>query len=735
MRNLRIVVMLMLMCSGMLAIAQQGISVKSFTELSNDLDARVNYPITDQNGQKCALVKIVTEHMDFYFDNGMLGVTKVLPKPEQYELWVYMPPKTMKLKITHSRLGQLKDSEDGYYYFPSPLKEASCYRMELTTAKVTVLVEEERKKTGFLIINSRPTGADVYLMDGGEESYAGTTPMQKKLTYGSYNYRIKKSLYHDEVGVAVIDNTRVEQNIDLRPAFGSLKVTSNPSGARVVLQNDARSFTTPCTIDQIPSGKHQMQIVSPRYAPYSRVIEITDGTNTSVNATLDARFANVTINTLPGASISINGQTKGSSSYSENLDEGIYDIEVSLDNHRSANRQIEVVANQPQTITLKPTPIYGSLDIISEPMYANVTINGKSYGDTPLSIDPILIGTYDVLISKQGCASVTKRVTITEGASTTVEVTLPQGREMTIRSDAAGDEVYLDGAKIGVTPLATNLSFGSHVIELRRSGKSVQEEVNVTASGSEKEILLIFGLMPRWSSSVTSQQKAVLRKLIAGMVKVEGGTFTMGATSEQGSQADSDEKPTHQVTLSDYMIGKTEVTQEQWEAVMGSNPSRYKGSNLPVESVSWNECQEFIKKLNSLTGLSFRLPTEAEWEYAARGGAKSRGYKYSGSNDIDAVAWCYSKDSNSSKTHTVATKQANELGLYDMSGNVYEWCSDWSGDYSASHQTNPAGPSTGSIRVIRGGSWCSDVWFCQVSDRLSEDPSDSYYFLGLRLAL
>ena len=217
------------------------------------------------------------------------------------------------------------------------------------------------------------------------------------------------------------------------------------------------------------------------------------------------------------------------------------------------------------------------------------------------------------------------------------------------------------------------------------------------------------------------------------MVKVDGDTFSMGATSEQCVDGESDEKPIHQVYLSDYLIAKTEVTQKQWEAVMSSNPSQIKGDNLPVKSVSWNDCQKFIMKLNRMTGLNFRLPTEAEWEYAARGGAKSRGYKYSGSNDIDAVAWY---DSNSSgKTQTVATKQANELGLYDMSGNVWEWCSDWYGDYSSSPQTNPKGPSTGYDRVCRGGSWCSDVWFCQVSDRLSEDPSDSYYFLGLRLAL
>lgn len=186
------------------------------------------------------------------------------------------------------------------------------------------------------------------------------------------------------------------------------------------------------------------------------------------------------------------------------------------------------------------------------------------------------------------------------------------------------------------------------------------------------------------------------------MVWVDGGTFRMGATSEQGSDAYSDEKPVHSVTMSSYYIGKTEVTQALWKAVMGSNPSEFKGDNWPVESVSWNDCQAFIRKLNALTGQNFRLPTEAEWEFACRGGNNSRGYKYSGSNYIDNVAWY---DGNSGdKTHPVATKSPNELGIYDMSGNVWEWCADWYGDYSSGRQTNPKGPYGGSYRVSRGGS-------------------------------
>ncbi len=218
------------------------------------------------------------------------------------------------------------------------------------------------------------------------------------------------------------------------------------------------------------------------------------------------------------------------------------------------------------------------------------------------------------------------------------------------------------------------------------------------------------------------------------MVYVEGGSFDMGATSEQeGNYANSDEYPVHSVTLSGYYIGRCEVTQELWEAVMGSNPSYFKGAQNPVESVSWNDCQEFVSRLNSLTGRTFRLPTEAEWEYAARGGNQSLHYKYSGSDNEDDVAWYYS--SSGSTTHAVGTKSANELGIYDMSGNVSEWCSDWSGGYSAGAQTNPQGPSSGSDRVLRGGSWGTYAVHCRVSDRSYGGPNFSDYYGGLRLVL
>jgi len=229
-----------------------------------------------------------------------------------------------------------------------------------------------------------------------------------------------------------------------------------------------------------------------------------------------------------------------------------------------------------------------------------------------------------------------------------------------------------------------------------------------------------------------------------GMVLIEGGTFSMGS-----NDGGSNEKPIHQVTVSSYYIGKTEVTQKLWESVIGKNPSNFKSDKRPVEKVSWNDIVDFCNKLSEKEGLQkvysgsgdnitcdfnsngYRLPTEAEWEFASRGGNQSKGYKYSGSNDIDLVTW-YSSNSGST-THDVGTKQPNELGLYDMSGNVWEWCWDWKGDYQSGSQTNPRGTNSGSYRVLRGGSWRLIAEDSRVANRDFYTPGNRFVDLGFRL--
>lgn len=230
------------------------------------------------------------------------------------------------------------------------------------------------------------------------------------------------------------------------------------------------------------------------------------------------------------------------------------------------------------------------------------------------------------------------------------------------------------------------------------------------------------------------------------MIKVDGGTFMMGGM-EGDEEVKPCELPAHEVTLSSFYIGETEVTQELWEAVMGSNImtgwevmnnldlSDYKGPKYPVMMVAAFDCQEFIDKLNELTGKKFRLPTEAEWEFAARGGNQSKGYKYAGSDNIDEVAWY--RDNCDDKTHPVATKLPNELGIYDMSGNLWEWCSDWYDEnyYQVSPSSNPTGPTESDEQVHRGGDWTCPSNRSRVTDRNSSIPGTVDESFGFRLAL
>lgn len=215
-----------------------------------------------------------------------------------------------------------------------------------------------------------------------------------------------------------------------------------------------------------------------------------------------------------------------------------------------------------------------------------------------------------------------------------------------------------------------------------------------------------------------------------GMVFVKGGCFQMGDTFGDG---DSDEKPVHEVCVDDFYMAETEVTQKQWKDVMGDNPSMFKNcDDCPVEQVSWDDIQGYISKLNSKTGNNYRLPTEAEWEYAARSGGKNE--KYAGSSDINSVAW-YESNSGS-KTHPVKQKSPNGLGLYDMSGNVWEWVQDWYDDnyYKNSPKDNPKGASSGRARVLRGGSWGNSPKYSRSALRSWDNPVNRLYNCGFRLA-
>ena len=600
-------------------------------------------------------------------------------------------------------------------------------QINVSSAKVVFNVELKSSALlqQFVVFNVTPENALVEL--DGEMLFVSGGIAQKLVKFGTYGYKVVAKDYHSQSGQVTVNDVNQKKvlDIDLSPAFGWIDITGTSVDGAAVYVDDLFVGQAPLKTGRLASGTHTVKIVRPMYHNYETAVTVTDGRTTSISPRLEADFARVTLMTDGNAEIWVNGELKGNGTWTGDLGSGSYIVECRKASHRPTRETITVTSSMSAApIRLQsPQPIYGVLSIVSNPGVAEVYLDGRPIGQTPLYLPQTLIGSHTLKLSKSGCADWTGNVTISEGQIAEVNATLQSGAPVTFTSDAPDAQLYVDGALMGSANGTYDLSFGSHTAVCRIPGESdITGTITVTQNGGDRYVAFILG-----------RETFTVNGVSFDMIMVEGGTFTMGATSEQGSDAYSDEKPAHQVTLSDYYIGETEVTQALWKAVMGTNRSEFKGDNNPVENVSWNDCNKFINKLNKLTGRIFRLPTEAEWEYAARGGNQSKGYKYSGSNTLSSVAW-YTYNS-SSKTHAVKTKSPNELGLYDMSGNVWEWCSDWYGSYQSSTQINPQGPSSGSDRVLRGCSWCDDARYCRVSFRHYDSPGDRYDNCGLRLAL
>ncbi|MBR6250392.1 MAG: SUMF1/EgtB/PvdO family nonheme iron enzyme [Bacteroidales bacterium] len=319
-----------------------------------------------------------------------------------------------------------------------------------------------------------------------------------------------------------------------------------------------------------------------------------------------------------------------------------------------------------------------------------------------------------------------------------------------------GDEVYIDGSYVDMSPVVTEVTFGRHTISVQRNGNTVRQRIRIEEVEEVTDTLqfeLYFGLQPTWNQSVTSYAKSVISEIVSNMVYVEEGTYMMGSNH---CDADRDERPAHKVRLSPFFIGRYEITNRQWFAVMANDSVArlYENDNTPKTNINSIECQAFVDSLRKFTELSFMLPTEAQWEYAAKGGRKSKPTTFSGGNDLDKVAWYFGNSgekrqhdeawrpvlltTNKNRPHDIGQKQPNELGIYDMTGNVFEFCSDFFDNYrvkSGEMLTNPKGPSKGQYVVVRGGSWLSETRQNRVTYRSSCDFRQKSAAVGLRVAV
>ena len=674
--------------------AQSRISVASFELLENDLTA-ITYgtEVKDQNGQTCALIKVETTETGFLFDFGIMSPMKV----EQHvgEIWVYVPYGVKRVTIQHQQLGTLRN-----HPLDISVEKGKTYLMRLTTDRVETIIKETVMEQ-YLIFQITPPNAVLEVNDQvWPVSPDGTA--RKFVPFGTYNYRVQAPNYHSDVGKVNVNDPNNKQTVTvtLRSNVGWIEVSDkgNLKDATVYVDNTLIG-KTPCKSEALKSGPHNVKIVKEMYAPYNATVTVSDDETTHVAPELSADFAHVTLQVDGDAEIWVNEEQKGVRTWTGDLASGTYRMECRQKGHEPSSVAKEITHElDGQTIELPaPSPIYGSLNVESTPDFAKLYIDGKLIGETPCSIAEILIGEHSLRLCKEGFACITEAVTIAKGERQQVHLSMVNNQVITVNG----------------------VSFKMNFIE--------------------------------------------------------GGSFAMGAQDSDPSGANYDpaavdESPVHNVTLDGFYIGETAVTQALWKAVMGDNPSRFKGDSLPVETVNWDDCQLFISKLNQLTGKNFRLPTEAEWEFAARGGTKTS--LYSGENidikgqnnapNLDGLAWyggncgrdytteagcdvakgvdisSWAKkqyDDLKGGTHPVGKKQPNAYGLYDMLGNVWEWCQDWYSHYSSNAQTNPKGLSSGTRRVMRGGSWGGSASHCRVSSRLSGAPDRKGNGCGLRLVL
>ena len=709
----------------------------------------------DANRDKCALIKIQTPNMDEAERNKLVidadRGTFVYPEPAVGELKIFLTQGVKTLIFKHPDYGVLK------YNVDKNIEGNKVYELVLEADKQPQTPNPAIQLSSNYV-NIKVVPQDAIISIDGKFYTKGNI----KLTVDEpHELEVSHPLYHTyEKTIYASSDKKMSYDVKLAPAFGWLSITSKPENGATVLIDKKRVGVTPFRSDTLKSGEYEVTLLKDMYESVTKTVNVRDNNVGEIEIPMKPNFAEITINTDKDSDIYVDENKVGTGNWKGRLGEGQHIVEARKASHRSTKTAFDVTVGKPQTVAVTaPTPIYGALDITSEPDEATVYLDGKNIGETPLVQKNILIGSHTLRFEKNGCAPSELTATVEEGKIKEVNVKLQTGREISISTDKNGDKIFVDGKYVGDSPMTATLSFGEHEVKAARDGKETSKKITVAQNGGTTSVQLSF------SKNKTFTVNGVTFEMIA----VKGGTFTMGGTTEQGSDAGSDEKPTHRVTLSDYYIGKFEVTvglfrtfinetnyrtdadKEGWSYVWtGSSWEKKNGvnwkcdangkvrssseDNHPVIHVSWNDAEAFCEWLARKTSQTFRLPTEAEWEYAARGGNKSNGYKYSGSNSIDNVAW-YTKTTNDSGTKPVGTKSPNELGIYDMSGNVWEWCQDWYGKYSSSSQSNPTGSSSGSNRVLRGGSWNYYAGNCRVSFRIGSYPDRRNSYLGFRLVL
>ena len=689
-RILILTILMQILVSGVVVSAQElKFRVSDFYQDQQDLSGQEENR-NDGDGVPYAIIKVTSDNKDddlndFSFDFNFMKSSKEI---YDGELWLFVQRNAKSVTIRRDGYSTLK------YSLPNTIQAGKTYRMKLSMQQIIV----HQRILQFMVNPANKNAIVKVKNEDSSEDYQlwGTVDAQgsiyRLLETGEYLYEISADGYKTSVGKVTLANGNGNyiENVSLTPirslegsgndiekksptsGFGFLEISDDYgiAGAEVYI-NNRKVGTIPYKSGRMKCRNDYQLMISngELYKTYYSTIEIQHGETTKISPRLQSNFAETTIKVQgEEAEIFINGTSMGRGSWTGSLRAGIHNVECRLPNHESSQKQIVVKANFPETHILeKPTRIERSIYVKSKP---------------------------------------------------------------------AGGKIFLDENDLGiVTPnIIDNVPIGSHKVTITLDDNT-QESVYILVNKDEiATVDVTLGNVMDSAVQDSTDRTFTVEGVSFTMKLVNAGSFVMGL-SEFANQ------PMHLVNINnDFFIGETEVTQALWKAVTGLSPtaegeswsSKYGlGDNYPAYNISYEDVQLFIEKLNSMTGENFRMPTEAEWEFAARG--CNHLHTYSGSNTIGEVAWYI--DNSGSKNHLVKTKAANELGIYDMSGNVLEWCSDWHGYYRDYNLINPLGPSKGTERVVRGGSWDSIDTNCCCVVRSCRRPSYRDNSLGIRLAL
>ena len=489
--------LVLLLFLSLTSFAQMQVKENSFHQIDGYvmLDKNDHY---DDNNLPMALIKISTENITaeerrrITFKGNLATYFDVHFEPSEIYLYISAQSATF-IEIHHPDYGKTE------FTLPFDLKDFCGYEMVLQYIPIGLNTNVTQQNNYLTIICDQPNASiyidDQYVRDGFKSLAIGTT----------HSWRIECDMYHTESGtVTITKDEPITIEKQLRPAYGFIKVASKPESDAVVFINNKKVGTTPYQSDKMASGTYKVRVVKDMYQTAEQTFVITDGNTTNALLDMAANFINLTVETDANSDIYIDEQLKGKGKWVGRISDGAHFVEVKKDKHRTVSKNLNLVLGKDEVIKIEaPTPIVGMLDVSSVPVKANIYLNGKHYGTTPRIISDLLIGDYTLKLEKEGCASVTKNITIEENQTLVIKENLPTGKEVVIKTDQSGDKIYVDDNYIGTSPITTNLSYGSHNLKAVRDSQIAVKTVEVKTTTVKDEFVLAFGKM----INITSNQK------------------------------------------------------------------------------------------------------------------------------------------------------------------------------------------------------------------------------------